>query len=125
VADENTKLRNLLAQIGIKDDAVVAYLQNPPTSDNLIGVVAAQTIEQPHQKCKSSYLEGNIDMPANSTTGGPGSLDPSTYFSTVNLGVYLPADSEPLPFSLSGTYEQGGLIELPVLDTLRYRGWNE
>jgi hypothetical protein len=52
--------------------------------------------EQPHQIYKSSYLETNMYMPANSMASGPGSLDASIDFSNVNLGVYLPADSKPL-----------------------------
>ena len=51
VADENKKLRGLLAQHGVGDDTIETYLETSPTSDSMGGQygsssVAVQILEQ-------------------------------------------------------------------------------
>jgi hypothetical protein len=89
VADENRKLRGLLAQHGIGDDNVEAYLQSSPTSDSVIPgqygstSTAVQVLEQLLQARKPCCAEGNTGAPTNSGIGAAGSRDSSTSQSTV------------------------------------------
>jgi hypothetical protein len=130
VADENEKLRILLARYGIGDDTVVAYLQSS-TSDTLMGRQctssndAVQPREQLLQTCNTSYLDGNISMPAESRTGGLGSLG-STSFGTISFETYPPTKDKHLDtYSRSRTNRQRGPIEPTVHDSLWHHEWNE
>jgi hypothetical protein len=82
VADENRKLRSLLAQHGVGDDNVEAFLQSSPTSDTLMSGQfgnasgAVQVLEQLLQTRKSCCADGNTGAPVNGM-GGPGSRDSS------------------------------------------------
>ena len=90
VADENRKLRGLLAQHGIPDDHVEAYIQSSPTADSVISgqygntSTAVQTLEQLLQARKPCCADGNTGAPTNSAIGVTGSRDSSTSQSTVH-----------------------------------------
>ena len=79
VADENKKLRGLLAQHGIGDDNIEAYLQSSPTSDSLMvgqygsSSNAVQNLEQLLQTRKTFSADGNVPL----LMGGPESRDSS------------------------------------------------
>lgn len=89
VADENKKLRGLLAQHGIGDDSVEAYLQSSPTTDSVMqgqygsSSTAVQVLEQLLQARKPCCSEGNTGAPTNSGMGIAGSRDSSASQSTV------------------------------------------
>ncbi|KUJ16208.1 uncharacterized protein LY89DRAFT_77292 [Mollisia scopiformis] len=85
VADENKKLRGLLAQHGVADDNIEAYLQTSPTTDGMAGGPytsssgAVQLLEQLLQTRKTCCADGN-----NPVLGqGTGSRDSSTSVTTV------------------------------------------
>lgn len=64
VADENKKLRNLLAQHGVAEDTVESYLQTSPTSEMMGGQygsssAAVQMLEQLLQTRKTFPVDGN------------------------------------------------------------------
>jgi len=63
VADENKKLRGLLAQHGIGDDSIEAHLQTSPTTDYTAGYggssAAVQVLEQLLQTRKSCCANGS------------------------------------------------------------------
>jgi len=88
VADENKKLRGLLAQHGVADDTIEGYLQSSPTSDmmgNQFGSSsgAVQILEQLLQTRKACCADGNTGAPSNSGMGGSGSRDSSVSVSTI------------------------------------------
>lgn len=118
VIDENKKLRSLLAQYGIEDDTVAAYLQSATPCGNPRRVDPVQTVE-PRQAFDTTYFNSNIGIPVNSMMGGVGSVDRSTAFYTFNLGVYPPADSTQLDLAPSRNNERSGLTG-PPLDSWRY-----
>lgn len=72
VADENRKLRGLLAQHGIGDDNIDAYLQSSPTNESVMQgqygstSAAVQVLEQLLQTRKPCCSEGNTGAPTNS-----------------------------------------------------------
>jgi hypothetical protein len=74
VADENKKLRGLLAQHGVGDDTVEAYLQASPATESIIPgqyghtSSAVQLLEQLLQVRKSCCADGNTGAPSNSGT---------------------------------------------------------
>ncbi|KAN0096104.1 hypothetical protein V8E51_014909 [Hyaloscypha variabilis] len=86
VADENKKLRGLLAQHGVGDDTIETYLETSPTSDSMGGQygsssVAVQILEQLLQTRKTFPVDGttvNLNMAV-----GPGSRASSASLSTV------------------------------------------
>ncbi len=88
VADENRKLRGLLAQHGVGDDSIEAYLQSSPT-DGMVGAQygsssgAVQILEQLLQTRKAYCTDGTITLPAN-MGGGGGSRDSSASVGTVS-----------------------------------------
>ncbi|KAH8678703.1 hypothetical protein BGZ60DRAFT_525451 [Tricladium varicosporioides] len=88
VADENKKLRGLLAQNGIGDDTVDAYLSSSPTSDGLMSGSygtsagnAVQILEQLLQTRKTCCTDGNLPTPT--TMPDPRSRDSSASISTL------------------------------------------
>jgi hypothetical protein len=89
VADENRKLRGLLAQHGIGDDNVEAYMQSTPTTDSIIPgqygstSTSVQVLEQLLQTRKPICQEGNTGAPTNSGIAAAGSRDSSTSLSTI------------------------------------------
>jgi hypothetical protein len=102
VADENRKLRILLAQHGIMDDTVVASSQSSPASDTLTGAQFASSMDtvQPTDEFLQIYkppsLEGHMAILPTSTSGGSGSLDSSQYTSTFNCRSYTHANPDTL-----------------------------
>jgi hypothetical protein len=72
VADENKKLRALLAQHGIRDDTIEAYLQNPATGDASVNgqfgssSPSVQVLQQLLQTRKTIGVDGNIAVTVNS-----------------------------------------------------------
>jgi hypothetical protein len=72
VADENKKLRGLLAQHGVADESIDVYLQSSPTCDTVLGnhlgssSGAVQTLEQLLQTRKACCSDGNTGAPSNS-----------------------------------------------------------
>jgi len=70
VADENKKLRSLLAQHGIGEDNIEGYLQRSQTSDTLMNnqfgnnSVAVQVLEQLLQTRKVCCADGNTGAPS-------------------------------------------------------------
>jgi len=88
VADENKKLRGLLAQHGVSEDNVENYLQTSPTSDTMMGgqygssSAAVQMLEQLLQTRKSFIGDGNNAVNVN-MGGGHGSRASSASLSTV------------------------------------------
>jgi len=88
VADENKKLRGLLAQHGIGDDSIDAYLQSSPTSDSVMQgqygstSAAVQVLEQLLQARKPCCSDGNTGAPTNSAMSA-GSRHSSDSQSTV------------------------------------------
>jgi hypothetical protein len=87
VANENKKLRGLLAQHGVGEDTVEAYLQTSPTTDMLVGCqygsssAAVQMLEQLLQTRKTFSADGNtVNI---SMGGGHGSRASSGSLSTV------------------------------------------
>jgi len=84
VADENKKLRGLLAQHGVGDDSIEVYLQASPTSDAMMGQgsEAVHILEQLLQTRKSCCADGNNPM-VTTIGGGSGSRDSSASISTV------------------------------------------
>src|ERR1700733_179601 len=80
VADENKKLRGLLAQHGIGDDSVEAYLQSSPTNDALMvgqyggNSNSVHTLEQLLHTRKTYCADGNAPS---FMGGGAGSRDSS------------------------------------------------
>jgi hypothetical protein len=88
VADENKKLRGLLAQHGVGDDTIETYLQTSPTSDTMMGgqygssSAAVQMLEQLLQTRKQYCVDGNNPITVN-MGGGPGSRASSASLSTV------------------------------------------
>ena len=86
VADENKKLRGLLAQHGIGDDNIDAFLQTSPVSDTMMNGQfgsssgAVQALEQLLQTRKTCCVDGSNPMV--STIGG-GSRDSSASVTTV------------------------------------------
>jgi hypothetical protein len=87
VADENKKLRGLLAQHGVGDDTIETYLQTSPTTDSMMGgqygssSAAVQMLEQLLQTRKTFPADGNtvnVNM-----GGGQGSRASSASISTV------------------------------------------
>ena len=89
VADENKKLRGLLAQHGIGDDSVEAYLQSSPTTESVIPgqygstSTAVQILEQLLQARKPCCADGNTGAPTNSGMATAGSRHSSDSQSTV------------------------------------------
>ena len=71
VADENKKLRHMLAQRGVADDSIDSYLQssqsNEPLMSNQFGSdsVAVQVLEQLLQTRKAICSDGNTGAPTN------------------------------------------------------------
>lgn len=98
VADENKKLRSLLAQHGVGDDSVEAYLQSHQVGETLMATqfghgsstgtstsnASAQILEQMLQTRKVFYAESNTNTPASSAAGRPRSRDSSASASTVH-----------------------------------------
>jgi len=87
VADENRKLRSLLAQHGVGDDGIDAYLQSSPTNDTMMGQYgssnsnAVHLLEQLLQTRKMYCADGNAPMNSG-MAGGTGSRDSSASIST-------------------------------------------
>jgi len=71
VADENKKLRALLAQHGIRDDAIEAYLQSSATGDASVNgqfgssSPSVQVLQQLLQTRKTIGVDGNIAVTVN------------------------------------------------------------
>jgi hypothetical protein len=88
VADENKKLRGLLAQHGVGDDTIETYIQTSPTSDTMMGgqygssSAAVQMLEQLLQTRKTCCVDGNNPIAVN-MGGGAGSRASSASLSTV------------------------------------------
>lgn len=76
VADENKKLRSLLAQHGVGEDNIEGYLQTSQTSDTLMNnslgsnSVAVQVLEQLLQTRKACCADGNTGAPSYPRSGG-------------------------------------------------------
>lgn len=91
VADENKKLRALLAQHGVADDTIETCLQSPTTADSMLGgqfgssSAAVQTLEQLLQTRKTVSTDGNnaVNMSIGGGTGTLGSRASSASLSTV------------------------------------------
>jgi hypothetical protein len=72
VADENKKLRSLLAQHGVADDNIDTYLQSSQSGDALMNnqfgnnSIAVQLLEQLLQTRKACCADGNTGAPTNS-----------------------------------------------------------
>ncbi|KAE8447666.1 hypothetical protein EG329_010472 [Mollisiaceae sp. DMI_Dod_QoI] len=87
VADENKKLRGLLAQHGVADDSVEAYLQTLPATETMgtpyaSSSGAVQLLEQLLQTRKTCCTDGNNPM-APQMSLGTGSRDSSSSVTTV------------------------------------------
>ncbi|KAE9371168.1 hypothetical protein N431DRAFT_425837 [Stipitochalara longipes BDJ] len=87
VAEENKKLRGLLAQHGVGEDTIETYLETPPTTDSVMGgqygssSAAVQLLEQLLQTRKTFPVDGNtVNL---NIGGGPGSRASSASLSTV------------------------------------------
>jgi hypothetical protein len=90
VADENKKLRALLAQQGIGEENIEAYLQSSPTDATMGGAYASssgavQILEQLLQTRKAYLPDGSNTIPTNMGGGGGGSRDSSASVGTVSL----------------------------------------
>ena len=89
VADENRKLRELLAQHGIVDDSIDAYLQSSTTIDSVKAgqygstSTPVQVLEQLLQTRKPFCSDGNTGAPMNPGGEAAGSRDSSTSQNTV------------------------------------------
>jgi hypothetical protein len=89
VADENKKLRGLLAQHGVADDTIETYLQTSPTSDAMMGgqygssSAAVQMLEQLLQTRKTCCVDGNNPMDV-AMGGGRASRGSSASVGTVS-----------------------------------------
>jgi hypothetical protein len=88
VADENKKLRGLLAQHGVADDTIETYIQTSPTSETMMGgqygssSAAVQILEQLLQTRKTYGVDGS--NPVDVTMGrGPASRGSSASVGTV------------------------------------------
>jgi hypothetical protein len=104
VADENKKLRGLLAQHGVADDNIEAYLQTSPTADGLTGnpyatssSAAAQLLEQLLQTRKTICTDSNPIT----TQVGSGSRDSSASVTTVQ-SLWDPIYARPGPVLQTG-----------------------
>lgn len=81
VADENKKLRGLLAQHGVADETIDSYLQTSPSVDSPYASTsgAVQLLEQLLQTRKTCCADGNNPQMG----GGGGSRDSSASVTTV------------------------------------------
>jgi len=103
VADENKKLRGLLAQHGVADDNIEAYLQTSPTTDGLTpyatsSSAAVQLLEQLLQTRKTLCTDTNNPI---TTHVGSGSRDSSASVTTVQ-SLWDPLYAQPGPVLQTG-----------------------
>lgn len=94
VAEENKKLRSLLANLGITDDTVVAFSQSALSSYSLTGPQIPNTTDtiQPAEERLPTYRatlpHGNISIPDVSRLCQSENLDSWRYIDDSNIGFH-------------------------------------